>query len=204
MPIAKEARLILIVMGVIFAFIHYYYDFNIAWPFWAFFAFLLFFFRDFRRSIPAIPLAVVSPIDGKVVKIDEIKDLYLDRTVQRIHIRQSYFGEFNVHSPVEGKVQNLWVNSPTEPVYPQLAIWIQTDESDDIILSSNLASPLRHASCDISAGEKLGQGQRCGFMAFACEIMVYLPLTAHIAIKTGQPVRAGSDMLAEFDHHATT
>ena len=79
-------------------------------------------------------------------------------------------------------------------------MWIQTDEGDDVIMSANLDSPMRHATCAISAGEKLGQGQRCGFMAFACELVINIPITAHVTVKAGQSVRAGSDMLAEFVH----
>ncbi len=203
MPIAKEARLILSIIGILIAAAHYNLGINFAWPFWVLFVILLFIFRDFKRSVPAVPLAVVSPVDGKISAIDESHDPYLDRAVQRIHIRQSIFGEFNVHSPVEGKVQNLWVTSPTTPDSSQLAIWIQTDEADDAVMTADLSSPLRHATCNISAGEKLGQGQRCGFLAFACDLVVYLPTTAHIAIKVGQSVRAGSDMLAEFVRETT-
>jgi len=79
-------------------------------------------------------------------------------------------------------------------------MWIQTDEEDDAVIAANLKSVFRHATCSISAGEKLGQGQRCGFMAFACEIVIYLPASAHMSIKEGQSVRAGSDKLAEFVH----
>ncbi len=204
MLIAKEARPFLLVIGVIIALAHYKVSLALVWPAWLFFIILLFLFRDFKRTVPPIPLAVVSPIDGKVIEVKEAHDPYLDRPAQGIHMRQSILGEFNVHSPVEGKVQNLWVNSPTTPVYTQLAIWIQTDELDDVVMAANLKSVLRHASCQISAGEKLGQGQRCGLIAFACEVVIYLPATANIAIKVGQLVRAGSDKLAEFVHETTT
>lgn len=203
MPIAKEARLILSIIGILIATAHYKLGLELMWPLWLFFVILLFLFRDFKRNIPAIPLAVVSPVDGCVVEVKEAQDLYLDRESQIIRIRQSMFGEFNVHSPIEGKVQNLWISSPTEPQCPQFAIWIRTDEKDDMVMSSNLSSPLRHATCNTSAGEKLGQGQRCGFLAFACEVVIYLPVTAHVAIKVGQSVRAGSDMLAEFVHESS-
>ena len=198
MPIAKEARLFLLVVGIIISLAHYKFGLELLWPAWILFAILLFIFRDYKRRVPAIPLGVVSSIDGKIVAIEESQNPYLDCSAQVIHIRQSLFGEFNVHSPIEGKVQNLWVNSPSEPKSQQLAIWIQTDEQDDIVMAADLNSPLRHATCSISAGEKLGQGQRCGFLAIACEVVIYIPITAHVAIKVGQSVRAGSDLLAEF------
>ncbi len=203
-PIAREARLPILVIGVFIALIHYQSGTNSIWLAWLLFAVLLFLLRDFKRAVPAIPLAVVSPVDGKVIEIAETEDPYLKRAAQSIRLRQSALGEFNVHSPIEGKVQNLWTYSPTLPEYPQLAIWIQTDEQDDTVMAVNLRSMLHHASCRVSAGEKLGQGQRCGFMAIACEMLIYLPATAHVFIKVGESVRAGSDKLAEFVHEPTS
>ena len=199
-PIAKEVRIFLLVIATLILIFQVKFGITYFWPFWLVFLALLIIFRDFKRQIPAIPLALVSPIDGKVVAVSESYDPYLKRVSKLIKIRQAIFGEFNVHSPIEGKVKNIWVSSKTEPTYPQLAIWSQTDEKDDVILASDLRSKFRHASCSTSAGEKLGQGQRCGLMAFACEIQLYLPVSAHIDIKIGQSVRAGSDKLAEFVH----
>lgn len=202
-PIAKEVRILLVAIGVALALIHYKYLPSFIWPAWLCYIALLFLFRDFSRAIPSLPLAIVSPIDGKVIKIEEIYDPYLKRVSQRIHLKQNALGEFNVHSPCEGKVDNLWVISPTEPSYPQLALLLHTDEDDEVIFAANLKSIFRHATCSMSVGEKLGQGQRCGFMAFSCEIDLYLPSSAHVTIKTGQSVRAGSDKLAEFVHENT-
>ena len=203
-PVAREVQPPLLVIGILIAAAHYKFGLALLWPAWLLFVILLFFFRDFKRKVPAIPLAVVSPIDGRVIEVIQVHDPYLDRATQCIHLQQFSFGEFNVHSPIEGKVQNLWVTSPTTPAHSQLAVWIQTDEQDDAVMAANLDSALRHASCHVSVGEKLGQGQRCGFMAFACEVVIYLPATAHIAIKVGQSVRAGSDKLAEFVHETAT
>jgi len=202
-PIAKEVRLVLLVIGIAITVVQYQLGTEILWPVWLVFSFLLFLFRDFHRQVPASPLAIVSPIDGKVISIEEVHDPYLDRAAKCIHLRQAMLGEFNVHSPVEGKVQNLWVHSPSEPKTPQLAIWAQTDEQDDAVFLAKLDSVLQHASCSVTVGEKLGQGQRCGFIALASEVSIYLPESAHIAIKVGQPVRAGSDKLAEFVHSSS-
>jgi len=199
-PIAKEVRIFLIAIGVALALIHYRYVPSFIWTAWIGYVIILFLFRDFSRAIPSQPLAIVSPIDGKVVKVEEIYDPYLKRVSQCVHLKQNALGEYNVHSPCEGKVENLWVISPTEPSFTQLALLLQTDEKDEVIFAVNLKSIFRHAMCSISVGEKLGQGQRCGFMAFACEIDLYLPSSAHITIKAGQSVRAGSDKLAEFVH----
>lgn len=199
-PIAREVRVLLIAIGVVLAFIQYRYGASVLWVAWAVYIVLLFVFRDFSRVVPSHPTAIVSPIDGKVTKISEAYDPYLQRVAQCVHIKQHALGEFNVHSPLEGKVNNIWVISPTDPELSQLAMWISTDEEDEVVISANLQSVFRHATCSISVGERLGQGQRCGFMAFSCEIVLYLPTSAHITIKDGQSVRAGSDKLAELVH----
>lgn len=202
-PVAREAQPVLLVLGMAVALAQYLFGFSAAWPFWLMFAGLLVLFRDFRRSVPAIPLAVVSPVDGRITQIrDAVHDPYLKRTAQSVRLRQSPLGEFNVHSPIEGKVQNLWVHSPARHAESELAVWVQTDELDDVVMVANLGSALRHAICHISAGERLGQGQRCGFMALACEVVIYLPLTSSVRVGMDQPVRAGSDKLAEFVHEA--
>lgn len=203
-PIAREVRVLLIAIGVVLIFIQSKLTLHPMWIAWLAYLTLLFLFRDFSRTVPAQPLAIVSPVDGRVVDITEAYDPYLQRVAQCIHIKQSGLGEFNVHSPVEGKVNNLWVVSPSEPEKSQLAMWLQTDEEDDAVVAADLNSVFRHATCSMSAGEKLGQGQRCGFMAFACNLVIYLPASAHIAIKTGQSVRAASDKLAEFVHESSS
>ena len=202
-PIAREVRIFLIVIGVALIFATYKLGLQPIWISWLVYFVLLFLFRDFSRQVPSQPLAIISPVDGKVTHIEEAYDPYMNRVANCIHLQQSALGEFNIHSPVEGNVQNLWVISPTKPEYPQLAMWLQTDEDDDAVLAANLKSVFRHATCSISTGDRLGQGQRCGFMAFACKLTIYLPTSAHIAIKAGQSVRAGSDKLAEFVHESS-
>jgi phosphatidylserine decarboxylase len=202
-PIAKEVRVLLIAIGVILALIHYKFHPSYILFVWLVYVVLIFIFRDTGREVPSQPLAILSPFDGKVIKVEEAYDPYLKRVAQCIVVRQNPLGAFNVHSPVEGRVENLWVIAPTEPSFPQLAMWIHTDEGDEVTIAANLKSIFRHASCSISVGEKLGQGQRCGFMAFYCEIVLYLPATARVTINTGQSVRASSDKLAEFVHENT-
>ncbi|MGH1537069.1 MAG: phosphatidylserine decarboxylase [Gammaproteobacteria bacterium] len=197
-PIAREVRVLLIAIGVTLAFAHYHYGSSIVWPAWSVYMILLFVFRDFSRVVPSQPTAIVSPVDGKISKITEAYNPYLQGVAQCIHVKQHALGEYNVHSPLEGKVKNIWVISPNDAEVSQLAMWINTDEGDDVVIAVNLQSIFRHAACAISVGERLGQGQRCGFMAFSCEIVLYIPTSAHITVKTGQSVRAGSDKLAEL------
>ena len=63
------------------------------------FAFVAFFFRNPARDIPADPRAIVSPADGKVVRLERVGN------VTKMSI---FLSLFNVHvnrSPIAGRVE---------------------------------------------------------------------------------------------------
>src|SRR5262245_35908514 len=64
-------------------------------------AFVAFFFRNPKREIPADPSIIVSPADGKVVKIETVG------AVTRLSI---FLSLFNVHvnrSPIAGRIESI-------------------------------------------------------------------------------------------------
>ena len=164
-------------------------------PWLAFF----FFIRDFRREIPPIPLANISPIDGVISEVTNIQDPFLNRLACRYTILQSSLGEFNLHSPTEGKVEQLWVSDPVENT-KALVFWIRTDEQDDVIVHVELSSPFQHASTTLHPGERVGQGRRCGFVALGCKVHVYLPKNVQNKGHVGDRVIAGKNIIASFVH----
>ena len=59
--------------------------------------FVLWFFRNPERSIPGDPGAIVSPADGRVIKIEEVDETdMLDGKFKKISI---FMNIFNVHIP---------------------------------------------------------------------------------------------------------
>ena len=198
LPIAKELQSIfifgtLILIGVQFiigsfaAFI---------WLPWLIFAFLI---RDFHRDIPPIPLATISPVDGMVQDIREITNPYLDRPCCCYTILQLTLGEFNLHSPVEGKVEQLWVRYPNSDK-KALSYWIKTDENDDLVVHVELDGNWQHGSAALHPGERVGQGRRCGFVAMRCKVHIYLPERVQRVAQIGDKVIAGKNILAQFLH----
>src|SRR5438046_4283285 len=71
---------------------------------WIAFVFVLQFFRDPPRSVPAQPNAVLSPADGRVVRIGKARDPYLDRDALMISV---FMNVFNVHSRSEEHTSEL-------------------------------------------------------------------------------------------------
>ena len=142
----------------------------VVWVPWLVFCF---FIRDFHRDIPPIPLANISPVDGVVIDVCQTEDPFLNRQACRYTLLQSKWGEFNLHSPSEGKIEQLWVRDPVES-NKALVVWVRTDQKDDVIVHVELTSALQHGGTALHPGERVGQGRRCGFAAAGCKVHVYL------------------------------
>lgn len=195
--IAPEARTPLLIIVAAAAGVNIVFGLQWAWPLWLLAAALAFLLRDLSHAAPANPLAVLSPIDGRVVAVEEANDPYCERDALRISIHQSPIGEFNLHAPVEGKMHKRWLRAAGDAP-PDAAIWIETDEGEDVVVSVDIDTWLRFARFEVQLGDRVGQGQRCGFLGFARPFEIYLPAGASAAVRPGQYVKAGSDTIAEF------
>lgn len=154
------------------------------------FVFLLLLFRDPPRLVQSVALGVVSPVDGQVVSVDKVDSGELETAVHRIVIRIDSLGTYTVRSPVEGKIKDPGSN----------ALWLQTDEGDDVILRfSGYRLGLAPRSF-ARIGERLGQGQRCAYLRLARLAEVQLPIAGKVLVTEGQTVVAGSDVIATVPH----
>lgn len=168
----------------------------LLWVVWVVFAFMV---RDFNRDVPPNPLATISPVDGVITAIDMHHDPFLDRPSVRYSLQQNYLGEFNLHSPTEGKIQQLWVAEPLNKK-KALAFWLTTDEDDDVIVHVELNNFIQHASTALHPGERVGQGRRCGFVAPGCMVQIYLPENVKKVAKVGDKMVAGRSIIANYIH----
>ncbi len=166
--------------------------------FWALAVLVLVLFRDPDRTIPSLPMSVLSPADGRVLGVDKVHDPYLGRDSLRVAVDMSPYGVYTTRSPVEGKV--------LEP--PRLAdhggnphgVLLQTDEGDDIVLVMNKGRLHNNPQCYVRFGDRIGQGKRCGFVHMGGRIEIYLPANSIPAVAVGDPVRAGMDAIARLVH----
>jgi len=172
----------------------------------AFAAALLFFvfvlvFRDPRRGIPASPLGVVSPVDGQVVDVDLADKDVLHGEAHRVQIRIDSFGTYTARAPVEGKIMDLRsVNGDSVADYRTNALWIQTDEGDDIVLQFHGYRFGLAPQSFIRFGERVGQGQRCAYLRLTRFAELHLPIESKILVKPGQVVVAGTDLIGKVPH----
>lgn len=160
-------------------------------------------FRDPHREIPSIPLAVVSPVDGRVSEIRHVEEGLLLRpaTVVSISIHKS--GAYTTRSPTEGKVLSLTDIDSGSRAVETAGLWIRTDEDDDVVMlmkcdNSYGLSALYPAVSEVRLGERVGQGERVGFNRLAQTCTLYLPPDVVLEVAVGQKVYAGSTVLAEY------
>ena len=162
---------------------------------------LVLLFRDPPRDVPSKPLAVVSPVDGRVTSVEPTDKGALQRESMRIVIAVTAMGAYSARSPTEGKVLNLMDNLAEGSRLSGIGgLWVRTDERDDVVVLMQGPSGWASPRSFVGYGERLGQGQRFAFNRLARQVEVYVPVNSRMQVKPGDRVRAGSDILAMFVH----
>jgi phosphatidylserine decarboxylase len=194
MPIAREGRWPLTLVVVAGLIIGIAVDWPSTWAVWGLAILLAFVFRQPARAVDASPLAVLSPVDGRVEAVEEGRDPFTERPALRITLRQSLSGPYVVYAPTEGKLQRLRGSSRA------VALLIQTDEGDDLTLEVGYGRLIRYLHCGVSAGERTRQGGVCGFAGFGRRMRLYMPPDTRILAEQGARLRAGQPV-AKLQHH---
>lgn len=205
--VAREGWTLLFLTACVALLVYVFLGGVIALPFILIGVFFLFLFRDPPRKIPASPLGLVSPVDGTVMAIEEVHDNFLDRQAVRFTIKMHWYGIYSTRSPMEGKVMDQWSSdsakeaaATTVNLQGKSAQWIQSDEDDDIIVCMLNDKITRRPGCMVHSGERIGQGQRCGFIHFGAVIELFIPINSRIDVEKSTKVLAGSDILATLVH----
>jgi len=201
--IASEGHVFILLSVIAVGVAGYHFGWLEMSPLWLIPILLIFMFRDPTRHIPPEPLAVLSPVDAEVLAVEDVRDGFIDRDAKKIVLGMGVFDIYSIRSPIEGKVIHQWYVDKETAVSdaPQFAQWIKTDEDDDVLLAIYRGRVMPRPRCYVQIGERLGQGQRCGFMSFGALIEVYVPVTARIDVTVGQRLVAGEHPLAHFIHH---
>ena len=199
--VAREGVPFLLLGGAILGFSLKYLDVIFVAAAVLLFAVLFLVFRDPRRIIPASPLGVVSPVDGRVISVDLVDKGVLQGEAHRIQIRINSLGTYTARAPVEGKINDLRSIAGDQVVdYRTNALWIQTDEGDDIVLQFH---GYRFGLAPLSFeryGERVGQGQRCAYLRLTRIAELHLPIASKILVKPGQTVVAGTQLIGKLTH----
>lgn len=158
--------------------------------------FVLFFFRDPDRVIPSDPDALVSPADGKVIRV------LPEEGVTRVVI---FLSVFNVHvnrAPVAGTVEEC----RHQPGKFHLAFDDRASlENEQLVfriggLRFALIAGLvaRRIIPWKQVGDQVRKGDRIALIRFGSRVDILIPAGAAIQVAVGDRVRAGSSIIARW------
>ena len=158
-------------------------------------------FRDPVRAVPAVPLGVLSPVDGTVVEVGLTDNGALNGEAHRILIKVELLGTYTARCPTEGKIMDFRAAVPeSAAVGHSSGFWVKTDEGDDVILQFRGHRFGLAPVAFLGYGERVGQGQRCAYLRLTRLAEVQLPIHSRVQVTPGQKLAAGVDLLAKLPH----
>ena len=213
MRLASEGNIIvyplIVIFGITSAF-NYLTEFDILFVQITIFVVLLFclnFFRDPSRVIPKNKNSIISPADGKIIKIKEFEDPESGKKLKLISI---FLSVFNVHAnrmPVDGKFINVkYVKGDFLAAFDHRAsdknerMEISIDTEFGIIVVKQIAGLVaRRILCYAKEGKKMLAGDRLGFIRFGSRTDIILPHNINLNIELNQKVYGGETILGTYE-----
>ena len=174
---------------------------------WLGLVFIVQFFRDPPRTVPRDPNAVLSPADGKIVRVEQARDPYLERDALKISVFMNVFNVHSNRSPVDGNVVAVWyhagsfLNAALDKASVENernALHLRSPEGRDVTCVQVAGLIARRILCYAKPGDALARGQRFGFIRFGSRVDVYLSPDARPKVGVGDAVFATETILAEF------
>jgi phosphatidylserine decarboxylase len=174
---------------------------------WLVALFILQFFRDPPRAIPQAPNSVLSPADGKVVRVEHARDPYLQRDALKISVFMNVFNVHSNRSPVDGVIVGAWyhagsfLNAALDKASlenERNALHLRTAGGHDVTCVQVAGLLARRILCYVKPGDALARGQRFGFIRFGSRVDVYLAPGATPKVAVGDSVYATETLLADF------
>jgi phosphatidylserine decarboxylase len=163
------------------------------------------FFRDPERVVPQEPGVAVSPADGKVIKVETMRDPLTgeDRTAICV-----FMNVFNVHvnrMPVAGRIARIayfggkFVNASFDKASTdneRNSLLIEDGDGKTWTMVQIAGLIARRIICWGEEGDTLGRGQRFGLIKFGSRVDLYIPTDYESIVRSGEKVFAGQTILA--------
>ncbi len=174
--------------------------------------FVTYFFRDPERILPEEQNVIVSPADGKVIRVEEIvDDRFFNKNVLKISI---FMNVFNVHVnriPLAGTVRRIIfqpgrfyaADKDKAALHNEYCAVIVSPASGQEYAVVQIAGLIaRRILCRAELGDQVKTGERFGLIRFGSRVDLYLPEGTEIAVKVGEKVRAGETVLGNLQRQA--
>ena len=172
------------------------------------FVFNFFFFRDPDRKTPAGEDMIVSPADGKIIKIEEVEELYFLKT--KVRCVSIFMSVFNVHVnriPADGVVSFLEYNKGK--FLPAFADKASIDNEQSIIgiqhkkgkiLFKQIAGLIaRRVVYHLELNDSVQKGKRFGLIRYGSRVDIFIPENVKLSVKLNDKVYGGETIIGEFE-----
>ena len=170
--------------------------------------FIVSFFRDPQRTPPNGLGLIVSPADGRVIKIARLRDdrfLHGDATLISI-----FMSPLNVHVnriPASGRVLDIRYNpgkyfrafaDKASLDNEQNAVLIEDELGRRVCFVQIAGFLARRIDCYLRTGMAVERGQRYGMIMFGSRADIYLPPAAQVRVNVGDHACGGLTVIAEW------
>lgn len=167
--------------------------------------FIISFFRNPERFFDQEDKVVISPADGKIIKIENVevsgnisgsfKKISIFMNVFNVHVNRSpYDGKIEAINYHEGKFFSANLNKASED-NERNEIMLATDDGRRIWFVQIAGLIARRIVCWVNAGMNIKKGERFGIICFGSRVDVYLPPDTVIKVRLNDKVKAGQTAL---------
>lgn len=163
------------------------------------------FFRNPDRFPPALPGAVISPADGKIVYAgDNPPGRYFGEPGKRVSVFMSPFDVHVNRAPVSGQVVSVQYHpgrflaanvEKSSLANEQNGVLLETPDGLRLAYVQIAGFIARRIVCDVVPGDTVRAGQRVGIICFGSRVDILLPASASLNVRVGDRVRAGESVV---------
>lgn len=171
-----------------------------------FYIIILQFFRNPKRNTVLNDNAIIAPVDGKVVVIEEVfeKEYFKDKRLQvsifmspiNVHVtRYPISGNINFSKYHPGKYLVAWHPKASEE-NERTTIVVENNTVGEILYRQIAGALAKRIVNYAKPNQKVVQGSDAGFIKFGSRIDLFLPLNAEINVKLNDKVKGGEQVIA--------
>lgn len=166
------------------------------------------FFRNPKRVTVLKDHDIISPVDGKVVVIEEVfeKEFFKDKRLQvsifmspiNVHVtRYAISGSIVFSKYHPGKYLFAWHPKSSE-LNERTTVVVENKTVGQILYRQIAGAVARRIVNYAKVGDEVVQGTDAGFIKFGSRVDVFLPIGTQINVKKDQIVKGGQDCIAEI------
>jgi phosphatidylserine decarboxylase len=167
--------------------------------------FIVWFFRNPERSFQEEEKVLISPADGKIIKIENVevngtisgrfKKISIFMNVFNVHVnRAPYSGKIEAINYHEGKFFSANLDKASLD-NERNEVMIRTEDGRRVWMVQIAGLIARRIVCWVDVGANIKKGERFGLIRFGSRVDVYLPEDSQISVKLKDKVKAGHTSL---------